>query len=739
MAKQAAAVRLLAGTNNQSGDLFTRLCGDLFFALGYDDLRYDVANSGRELDLQGKHRLEPRRVIAECKAQKEKSGGDALNKFFGSVSRERDRDKSSAVTAYFVSLSGFTETARTQEAETSDGQRLVLLDGRQVVDELIRIRVIVDRAKALERAGRCAQAAGLSEAVATPDDVELLGHELGYVWVVYYSLHKQRTHFALIHADGNALGASVAQTVIAADQLKRGKLDQLQYLPPPPTAADRVQQKQAAEQQYRRWVVTEFGDIQLDGLPADADLAALRIRLERLFVPLRLSRTWTEQAEDGPKQREWTGPVGKFLTEHSRFALLAKPGGGKSTLLKRLAVAYAEADAGRLNESNDGLPPRDWLPLLVRCRELKERAERPIRELVEGLPKHAGLSDFELGLFDETLDEALRAGKVLLLVDGLDEISNEGALKSFVNNLRTFLAMFPQVAFVVTSREAGYRHVAGVVASICAQTTLAPFNKNDVRRLCEAWHVQVVKDTETVRRESQELATKIWENERIRALAENPLMLTTLLVVRRTINDLPTKRVELYRETVKVFIRTWNTQGFEPMDLEDTQAQLSYVACAMLQDGVQQIGRRRLLELLKAARRELDSELGFTKISPDDFIDRVEHRSSLLMQTGHEVLEDRLQPVYEFRHLTFQEYLAARGFVAEQYPGRAAEQPLVELFAPHFEDDRWKEVIPLAAVLAGRKAEPLIRRLTEICEGRELKKGYPSYEDVTAPPVVILR
>ncbi|MGH8624689.1 MAG: hypothetical protein ACREYC_05290 [Gammaproteobacteria bacterium] len=54
---------------------------DLFFALGYDDLRLDVHKSGRELDLQGEHRLEPRRVVAECKAHAAKMGGAELNKF----------------------------------------------------------------------------------------------------------------------------------------------------------------------------------------------------------------------------------------------------------------------------------------------------------------------------------------------------------------------------------------------------------------------------------------------------------------------------------------------------------------------------------------------------------------------------------------------------------------------------------------------------------------------------------
>ena len=736
--KTPTQLRLLASTNNARGDLFTRLVGDLFFALGYDNLRFDIHKSGREIDIQGTHRLEPRRLVAECKAHAKKMGGEDLNKFFGVVSRERDRDKRTPVAGYFVSLSGFRETGKEQEQQTSEQKRIILLDGRQVIEELIRIRILISHADAAERAGRCAEHAGLKDAV--PDGAELLGHQSGYLWSVFYSQGKQRTHFALIHADGTPLAIPVAHEVIQADRKCKGSLHKMAYLSPLPPGPDREALAKSAVERYRQWVVTECGDIQLDGLPADADLSAFRMRLERLFVPLKvISRTHQPDDDEAksPEEKESITPVGEFLDRHSRFSLLAKPGGGKSTLLKRLAVAYAEPD--RLHETDDGLPERDWLPLFLRCRELRDRAHRPIRELLDDLPQHAGMNGDEARVFRIQIDEALRSGRALLLVDGLNEISDEGARTTFAGHLRTFLSMFPQAAMVVTSREAGYRHVAGVIASACEQASLAPFGKQDVQRLCESWHVEVVGDKETVRSDARQLADTIWDNERIRSLAENPLMLTTLLVVRRCIGELPTRRVELYREAVRVLIRTWNTEGFEPMDLEETLAQLSYVACAMMNESVPQVGHRRLLKLLQEAREEMQAELQFTRISPAEFIERIEYRSSLLMQTGHERIDDELQPVYEFRHLTFQEYLAARGLVEEQYPGRDKGQSLAELLEPHFEDELWREVIPLAAVLAGRKAEPLIKLLTAVCEGRDRETAYAKPEDVSDPRVVLLR
>ena len=712
--KNPPAIRLLASTNNERGDLFTRLTKDLFFALGYDHLRLDIHKTGREIDIQGQHRHEMRCVVAECKAHAKPMGGSDLNKLRGVLDVERERCKPTPVTGYFVSLSGFTETAIEQEKEAGD-LRVCLIDGKQVVVELQKSRVLVEHAVAAEQAGRCAEHNGLQNQVI--DSAELLGDKRGYIWAIYYSHGKKRTHFALIHADGTPLAASVAQKVIDADKECDGTLHLLTYLAPPaPPPPDRATLKVTALARYREWLANECGYIQLDGLPADTDLSATRLKLEHLFVPLKASflkeREHSRDVE--PQDTQEIHSIGEILEKHPHLALLAAPGGGKSTLLKRLAVAYGCPD--RLAEVDDSLPKRDWLPLFVRCRALRDRASRPILELLGDLPQHAGMNGDEAAAFGESIHESLRDGRALLLVDGLDEISNEGDRQVFAQHLRTFVGMFPQVSLVVTSREAGFRQVAGVVASTCTGAKLAPFDEGDVLKLCEEWSVHVIGDTDEVRTQARKLAKTIWDNERIRALAENPLLLTTLLVLKRTIRELPRSRAELYREAARVLIRTWNVEGYEPLDEDEALTQLSYVACSMMAHGIQQIGHKSLLKLLRDARKELEAELQFAQLSPTEFIERIEYRSSLLIQTGHEEVDGELQPLYEFRHLTFQEYLAARGYVEEQYPGRDEGKQLADLLEPHFEDENWREVIPLAAVLAKRNAEETIKRLTTASE-----------------------
>ncbi len=132
----------------------------------------------------------------------------------------------------------------------------------------------------------------------------------------------------------------------------------------------------------------------------------------------------------------------------------------------------------------------------------------------------------------------------------------------------------------------------------------------------------------------------------------------------------------------------------------------------MMLAGIHKISRPHLAQLLHEAREALPTELGYVQGTVEEFIRRVEGRSSLLMMTGHDIEDGQLVEFFEFRHLTFQEFLTARAMVEGWHPGRTDGDSLTTVLAPHFTDEEWSEVIPLAAVLGGKATEELIKRLT---------------------------
>ena len=268
-------IRILEKENNKRGDLFGRLMSDLFLALGYDHVRLNIHKTGREVDVEAIHRTEKRRAIAECKAAKAGIGGDHVNKFIGALDAERRRGDLQTI-GYFVSLSGFSQTAIEQEKEAG-GERVILLDGIQVVEALIKGRIIVPREKAMERAGRCA--------TEQPDDLvpettELLAHEMGWIWAIYFTRNKQRTHFALIHADGEALAPALAESVIEADRSVGGDLHSLNYLSPSGRTISDDSIETAREKYFAYWS-RDYGEITIEWLPADDEVGHRRLDLER--------------------------------------------------------------------------------------------------------------------------------------------------------------------------------------------------------------------------------------------------------------------------------------------------------------------------------------------------------------------------------------------------------------------------------------------------------------------------
>ena len=112
----------------------TRLLGTYAYSLGYDNCRFNIAKAG-VIDVTAQHRFEDRTVRMEAKATADPIGGGDINKFIRVLDAERRRSLA-PISGYFVSLSGFTETAVQQEEEL--GKRLILVGAQDVVDELPR-------------------------------------------------------------------------------------------------------------------------------------------------------------------------------------------------------------------------------------------------------------------------------------------------------------------------------------------------------------------------------------------------------------------------------------------------------------------------------------------------------------------------------------------------------------------------------------------------------------------------
>ncbi|MCX7358540.1 MAG: SIR2 family protein [Alphaproteobacteria bacterium] len=473
---------------------------------------------------------------------------------------------------------------------------------------------------------------------------------------------------------------------------------------------------------YRSFLVRDCGQMTIEGMRADWETAQRRFDIERLFVPLNLTPSRPSSDESEPKvaarSKITERPVtfGTAFSKAKKLALLALPGGGKSLLLKRLAVAYALPE--RRLKSKDDLPELELTPLLIRCRDWREEIRRPILAIIDkigtftGQPELAGLRDAFIPL--------LQDGKVLLLFDGLDEFHGDADRATFADNLESFLEAYPKIHVVVTSREAGFDLVAPCLARFCDRWRIAPLGSSAIELLTEHWHQLMSGGAPEAEAEAKQVAKAILSSPSLRHLAENPLLLTMLLVVKHGAGKLPPDRVSLYRRAVEVLLDTWNIKGHDALNLKEAVPQLACVAFELTSSGRQTATEKELLHILENAREKLPQIRRYAQGSPHDFLKRVELRSSLLMEAGRKLEAGSAVPFYQFRHLTFQEYLAAVAIADGQHLGYDLNETVLQPVEQTLLDAKWKEVIPMAAVLAGKQAEPLLAALVTI--GKEQRE-----------------
>ena len=477
---------------------------------------------------------------------------------------------------------------------------------------------------------------------------------------------------------------------------------------------------------YRRFLVKDCGQMTIEGIKADMDTSKQKFDIERLFVPLNVLPCPPDFPPNDPERHgklaAWLEankepvPFGRILLRNKRLALLALPGGGKTMLLKRLAVAYA--DPQRRKIASDLLPKRDLFPVLIRCREWRDHIRSPIPTLLKSLPDITGQAN--LAGFADALIPLLKKGRVLLLVDGLDEIHNNADRTTFVEHLESFLEEYESIRLVVTSREAGFSLVAPCLTRFCEKFRVAPLDAQAITMLCHHWHLLMTGDSPKSLAEGRALAECMLNTTALRRLAENPLLLTMLLVVKHGAGRLPPDRVSLYGRAVEVLLDTWNIKGHEALNLKEAVPQLACVAFELMRQGKQTATESELLTLLQDARKKLPQIGRYAKDSPYEFLKRVELRSSLLLEAGHQLEGGQTVPFYQFRHLTFQEYLAAVAAVNGHFIGYRTNNTVLTPLQPFLTREEWKEVIPMAAVLAGKQAEPLVEAL--VARGKQLSQ-----------------
>ncbi len=363
-----------------------------------------------------------------------------------------------------------------------------------------------------------------------------------------------------------------------------------------------------------------------------------------------------------------------------RVVILGDPGAGKSTFVKKLLEMQANAALG------EGKPipqiDADLLPILIILRDLApslrtlDLSAHPEHKhddlLLDVLQDHLRSEWKRLtrGKDPAPLFKVLDAGKVLLVLDGLDEVPQD--LRPRVYRMAAAVNKIYNVArLIVTSRIRSYTGDAGdAVFPNIPTLRLRAFDNDQIQDFITGWYnaqAEMGRFTpEQAKSRAEDLSQAALSSD-LRELASNPMMLTTMAIIHQKETGLPKERVKLYDLAVDVLTRRWQKRktgekGLSPSDalrafLQDEtrlRPALEHLAYEAHSNGAGEeeaadLPRGKALEIL-----EKQAYTGDAKVAAE-FLDYVDQRAGLLVGRGG---EEGKPTVYSFPHRTFQEYLA---------------------------------------------------------------------------------
>ena len=455
---------------------------------------------------------------------------------------------------------------------------------------------------------------------------------------------------------------------------------------------------------YKAFLVERFRYLDLKGFsPRIPKKRIVRIPLDDLFVPLKL--------EDEEKREEVD-----FLDvlNFDRCVVLGDPGSGKTTLLRMLA--YLNRDLA-------------LIPIYVRISEYSE--------------KRIGLFKYlKSQRFGKLYEWALKSGRALVLLDGLDEVIDTAVRMKVAEDVKDLISAFPSNRFVITSRSVGYE----IVRLPFKHFIVKPFGEKQIEAFAKKWYraiAEVAEESLSLAEENaKRLIDAIFENESVKRLSTNPLLLTIIALIHHRGLRLPNRRVELYQVCVETLLEHWVLQRLgsedklkDKNDIIEILSPIAFHIHSTSPSGL--IGEDEFFDMIvKLVVERLGYNERDARREAKEFKKYIEEECGLFLEKGKE----EFKSLYGFLHLTFQEYLASLELIRMWKEGNLKLEDYIF-------DPRWIEVVRLAVaelnthgnygrIEASRFVEDILNVEDEFEEAKRplILAGYILSDDVRLKP-----
>ena len=423
--------------------------------------------------------------------------------------------------------------------------------------------------------------------------------------------------------------------------------------------------EQKIRQHCREKILQNYSKIRL--------LSGQEIGVDQLYVDVwllnRSPRTFQRSADKmletfdlrndrlGLGDRIQRNPGFDIANQETKLLILGKPGSGKTTFLKHLAIDWC-----------NGKFRSNLIAVLIEFRQICDEEW----SLLDAIGKELQIQD------EKQVEVLLKNGKLLIVMDGFDEVSTQLLRTQVQSQLGKIANDYSKNCFIMTCRTQIMQRIPNGFTLV----EVTDFNINQVQAFVHNWFRADGQDELSLKTQWQNLELALDENPALKELAVTPVLLGLICLVLQDEGEIPAQAGLLYERGIRLLLRKWNddkaidgwtmgTEAYQKLNIEQKEHLL-----------------------INIAARKFENSENFVLFDQADLIKQISEYIGLsnqndvlavlkAIESQHGLLIERADELWSFSHLTFQEYFTTKWLLSLS----------LEKLAQKIRNERWQEVV----------------------------------------------